>query len=154
RDVRVVLPNDLREKFHTREASYTLETDVELSAGQRGHAATLVLDCFHAPLALTVDGTDVKDTGEVGVGEHLFLIDGSLTTPAQIHLALSARFNVESQFGFGIAPRIVPGSVHGDWVAPLNRYTQEMVFVLDAFFAFTYGILFLLDRRRHEYLAG
>jgi hypothetical protein len=151
-DHSVTLPSSLYDELHTTVASYVLETDIVLAAEQRGQALTLGVDCFHAPLALTVDGAAVEDTGDVGVGEHRYRLDGSTTDRAQLHLALAAHHDIESVTGFGVAPRIAPANESGHTVAAFNRTTSWIALVMAALLAFLYGLLFWLDRRR-EYIA-
>jgi hypothetical protein len=58
----VMLPSNLWDQLHLREASYVLRTDVVPE--QRGQPLTLVVPCFHAPLALAVDGVAIVDIGD------------------------------------------------------------------------------------------
>jgi len=152
-DVRVTLPTNLYDQMQLRETDYTLATDLALTAEQRAHTLTLGLDCFHAPLALAIDGVPIADAGDVKFGEHRYVIDAALAGREHLHLVLAARHDLESGLGFGVAPRLSIGVAGRSGVATLNRYTTLVALVLAALFAFVFGVLAMLDRQHREYLA-
>src|SRR5262249_12847994 len=101
--VPVTLPGNLYDQLKFDDVHYTLEAHLPLS-DKRGQSLAMLLDCFHAPLELTVDGTRIADTGENGVGAHRYAIPASMTDRAAVHLVLAAHHDLQSAAGYGVAP--------------------------------------------------
>src|SRR5262245_47370973 len=83
--VTVTLPGKIGE-LPNEEVDYTLTTEITLSPDQRGKQLTLVVDCFHAPLALRVDGTPIVERGDFAVGVSAFPFGPPLTDRPTLRL--------------------------------------------------------------------
>jgi serine/threonine-protein kinase len=141
----VVLPQNLFEHMLFRVVDYSLETAIDKHAGP----LTLNINCFHAPLALDVDGVRVADLGDAG-GTHQFVIPAAADRQ---QLVLRARHDMQSMAGFGVAPYVTQGPATRSVVGTINRWVATVGLVMAALFTVLFGMMFALDRRRREYLA-
>lgn len=133
-----------------------LDASVPLSASQRGTALALVVDCFHAPLLLSAGGTRVAGVGNAGPGSWRFEIPSELTGGTTLDLKLTVPPSSFTILGFGVAPRLVDDP-HGDprfrAVEAFNLYTSIAAVLVLVIIGLAYAAIYLLDRRRIEYLA-
>jgi hypothetical protein len=134
-------------------APFALETNLRLNDDERGQPLTLHLDCYHGPLALFVDGVQIADVGEIGVGEHRHVIAAMAATRSHIQLTLVAP-NEREWRGFAAPPYLAVGTLDRSAIATLNRHTSLALLVLATLFAFLSGVLYVVDHRRREYFAS
>lgn len=131
--------------------AFVLRTEVTLAHEQRGKPLVLLLDCFHAPLAATANGTVLEDQGDGDVGSWRFTIPASITETGRLVFALSALREGGSVFGVGAEPRLVDepgGDTRAHAVAGINRYGAMTTILLVAFLAIPYAAMYLLERRK------
>jgi hypothetical protein len=152
----VTLPGKIRALVGGGEIDFTLTTHVPLAESDQGRAYSLVVDCFHGPLALRVNGHEVEGAGTVGGGSWQFIIEAADTRTPELELQLAGHSHALSSNGFGTPPRFVAGII-GDprsrRVAAFNRYSSIVALLLLAVLGIPYIAIFLLDRRRAEYAA-
>ncbi|MGE5187297.1 MAG: serine/threonine-protein kinase, partial [Acidobacteriota bacterium] len=144
----VELPANLHRALPAHELDYHLSTEASVTPGA---PVTLAIDCFHGRLGLEVDGTPVRDRGDVAVGEHRFAF---VPERDRVTLVLTAHFDMSTVSGFGTAPALVAGEREGgDAVAAFNRNAAIIEATVIALFGFLFGILYALDRRRRDHAA-
>lgn len=156
RGVAVSLPGNLRDELPAGDLDYTLRTDVPLRADQRGRALALVVDCFHAPLALGINGTAIEAASGGMVGWWRFVIPPELTTSATLTVVLAVHRDHQASLGFGIAPRLTDdpgGDARSRGVATFNRYSAIAALCFLAIILVLYGALAILDRPLPVYVA-
>jgi len=146
--MRVTLPNGPLRDLPWRDEAYALTADVAVPLGS---SLTLIVDCYHGELTATVDGTRLLDIGDAGVGEHRYLIGPELTGDGRLAIRLDTDRELLSALGFGVAPRLVPGSqARPTPVARFNRYAAIIELGLIFVFSALFGTLYALDRRRRD----
>jgi predicted Ser/Thr protein kinase len=145
--VAVRLPGNLFTDLPLRYTGYALHASVELADDERGRELSLVVPCFHRPLALAVDGVSVAPIGADN-GEHRFVIPASATTGPQLALSLTTRLDWDPRNGFYAPPRLMIGHAPRGAPAAFHFYLNLAAIFFSAFFMLLYGTMFALDRRR------
>jgi hypothetical protein len=145
-DVHVTMPSRLAE-LPLHEVAFHLRADVPLAPAQRGQALTLSLDCYHGRLSATAGGIALEDLGDVGVGEHRFIIAASVGEDA-ISIELAARADQTAiTYGIGTVPRLQVGARHEPSArAVANRWLANSGIVICGVLAIVFGVIFLVDR--------
>jgi len=149
--VDVTLPSNLLWRLPMRETDYQLVGEYTPTAEERGKTLTLVIECFHAPVELRVDGVVVPDDGDTYVGEHRWTIGPPTTYAARSNLVLSARRVGDIQASLHGVPRLLIGLRGRSAVVTFNRYADIVVLLLSAFVGFLCACLYLFDREHKEY---
>ena len=156
RGIAVSLPSTLRSELPAGELDYTLTTTVTLRPELHGRSHALVFDCFHAPLAVTVNGTRLGAVSGGADGSWLSVIPASLASSTPLTIVLSVHRNGESNLGFGAAPRLTDdprGDPRFRWVASFNRHTAIAALCFLGLLAVLYTTLALLERGRPVYVS-
>jgi serine/threonine-protein kinase len=150
----ITLPGNLKSLLVASVVEYTLRTEVTLRSEQQGRTLSLVVDCFHGPLALSVDGTSIEGSGDASVGSWRFVIPSSRTAQPRLSLVLTAHRDPLAGVGFGVPPRLVDGST-GDArsraIAGFNYYSALIAIFISLIVGVATGALFFIDRRRRVY---
>jgi serine/threonine-protein kinase len=142
----VTLPGTPGGALGARQRDYTLSAEVAIDPARRGRTLTLIVPCFHGLLEATVDGAPLEDIGEVGVGEHRFVIAPELHRVDRLTLELRAHVDIWSG-AISVAPYLVEGAAGRTTAATLNRYVNIIQLGLVGVLAVLFGGLFLFDRR-------
>jgi hypothetical protein len=138
----VTLPATLASELPLDAKDFTARTTVTID-----RPSTLVIDCFHGPLALLANGREIADIGESGVGEHRFVLPAA----GRLELELHGVHDVLTMSGFGTAPRLVNGEERGPgFAARWNHDTAIAELALIVVFAFVFGTAFARDHRRKQ----
>jgi hypothetical protein len=144
----VTLPSTLAFTLPSHEADFELRDDVALARDERGRELTIVFDCFHGPLALTLDGREITDTGDTSVGEHAYVVPAVLTERPMLALAIRAHWDRNVAFyGFGAAPRLAVGAANHP-TATFERDASFAALGVALVFGVLFAMLYALDRRR------
>jgi hypothetical protein len=145
----VTLPASLLAELPLSE--FHIHANVALREELRGETLTIAFDCLHSPLSLAVNGVAIADIGDIGVGEHRFILPPERTRDARLALDVHAVHDVLALNGFGTAPRLVRGAATEPGLAArFNRDTALAELGLIVVFALMFGVSFGLDRRRRQ----
>ena len=149
RAMALTLPDALFRGIPWREADFVIRADVPLEAGERGRSLTLAFDCFHGPLAVSVDGVELEDIGDVGVGEHRYVIASERTRGASLAVTAAGHKEIDTTgYGFGAAPRLVVGTGTRSSIVIANRAFAMAAATFVLVMTLLFGTLYVLDRRR------
>jgi hypothetical protein len=128
---------------------FALRHELVLGDAERGRTLTLHVDCFHAPLALHVDGVELPDYGVLRLGTHRFVIPDHLTRSGRLSLELRGRGE-----RFGAPPRIELGVASEPNAIGSFNYTIGVIALASMILlTFLFVTIYALDRKR-EYAAA
>jgi serine/threonine protein kinase len=156
----LALPEHFDDRLAPGDATYTLRSQVALPESYRGRVLTLAFPNLSALSSLRVNGREVAPldpsitAGYRVPGSQRFRISDAISASGALDLELSVRHTWTQSAWIDAAPRLSATEQGDTWVLFVKTYNEASAIcglATCALVGFSYGIVFLTNRRRGAY---